>query len=63
MPAAQIIPLAVKTAAGRPLTLVPAGADKDGRYRLGKFQRWLEAEGQPWHSPDLAAYRDHLLAD
>jgi hypothetical protein len=33
--------------------LVPAGADKDGRYRLGKFQRWLEAEGQPDQPDDL----------
>lgn len=44
------------------VSIIPADADKDGRYRLGRFERWLVAEGQPWHTPDLAAYRDHLLA-
>jgi site-specific recombinase XerD len=45
------------------VNLVPTRADKDQRYRLGKFQQWLEAQGQPWYSPDLAAYRDALLAE
>lgn len=39
-----------------------AEADKHTRYRLGKFATWLATRGQPWYNPDLAAYRDHLLA-
>jgi integrase len=42
--------------------LTPSGADKDTRYRLGKFSRWLAAQGRGWHEPDLATYRDHLLS-
>lgn len=43
------------------LSLIPLGAGKDGRHRLGRFERWLAAGGCPWWAPDLAAYRDHLL--
>jgi site-specific recombinase XerD len=43
-------------------SLVPPGAGKDARYRLGKFQAWMTAQGRVWHKPDLTAYRDHLLA-
>jgi len=39
-----------------------AGRDKDTRHRMGRFSRWLSATGQRWHEPDLAAYRDFLLA-
>ncbi len=42
--------------------LVSADADKDTRYRLGKFVTWMRDQGRDWHQPDLAAYRDHLLA-
>lgn len=42
--------------------LVPAGADKHTRHRLAKFTDWLAAQDQPWHRPNLKAYRDHLLA-
>ncbi len=30
--------------------------------RLGLFVDWLDAQGQSWHEPDLAAYRDKMLA-
>lgn len=42
--------------------LIPADADKDGRYRLGAYVAWLKAEGLPWYEPDLARYRDALLS-
>lgn len=42
--------------------LIPPGADKHARSRLRKFVCWLDAQGQPWHEPDLAAYRDALVA-
>ena len=42
-------------------SIVPAKADKDTRYRLGKFETWLQAQGQKWYLPDLAAYRDAML--
>jgi len=43
------------------INLIPPDAGKDARYRLGKFARWMAARSRPWHKPDLAAYRDHLL--
>jgi integrase len=43
--------------------LVPANADKHTRSRMGKYTAWLTATGTDWKSPDLAAYRDHLLVD
>jgi len=43
------------------LSLTPANTDKDSRHRLGRFERWQAAQRQPWYTPDLAAYRDHLL--
>jgi site-specific recombinase XerD len=42
--------------------LVPPDADKHTRYRLGKFQAWMATQRRPWHAPDLAAYRDAMLA-
>lgn len=30
--------------------------------RLGAFADWLDQTGQPWTAPDLAAYRDSMLA-
>jgi site-specific recombinase XerD len=42
-------------------TLLPANPNKDTRYRVGMFADWLNKQGLPLHSPDLAAYRDHLL--
>ena len=43
--------------------LIPADADKHARSRLARFARWMDAQGQPWHDPDLAAYRDAMLAE
>ncbi len=45
-----------------PVALALAGGDKDTRHRMGRFARWLAESGQPWYNPDLAAYRDLLLA-
>ena len=45
------------------VTMIPHGAGKDARSRLGQFEQWQRAQGQPWHEPDLTAYRDTLLAD
>ena len=39
--------------------LIPPDADKHSKYRLRKFTGWLGERS--WLSPDLAAYRDHLL--
>jgi site-specific recombinase XerD len=50
-------------AAVESLNLVPADADKHARHRLAKFQVWIAAQERPWHDPDLAAYRDAMLAD
>jgi site-specific recombinase XerD len=41
--------------------LVPADADKDTKYRIGKFADWLTANGRQWHDPALPVYRDYLL--
>jgi len=43
--------------------LIPAGADKYARSRLAHFAKWQTGHGRPWHDPDLAAYRDAMLAD
>ena len=45
------------------VVLIPAGADKHARYRLGAFADWLkEQRSRVWHEPDLSAYRDRMLA-
>lgn len=41
--------------------LIPEGAGKDRRSRLGAFADWLTSTGRTWHTPDLPAYRDYLL--
>jgi site-specific recombinase XerD len=41
---------------------IPANADKDTRSRVGAFCTWLTETQRAWHSADLAAYRDQLLA-
>jgi hypothetical protein len=41
--------------------LIPPGASKDARYRLGRFANWLSTNGLQWHQPDLARYRDAML--
>lgn len=41
--------------------LIPADANKDTKYRVGKFADWLTVTGRHWYGPDLPAYRDHLL--
>jgi len=43
------------------INLAPIDADKHARYRLGKFQNWLDATGDKWYQPDLVAYRSYLL--
>lgn len=45
-----------------PGALIPPGADKHTRYRVGKFTAWLSTTGRPWHRPSLPAYRDELQA-
>ena len=41
--------------------LIPEDANKDSRYRLGKFADWLSSTGKPWYEPNLADYRDQVL--
>ena len=41
--------------------LIPEDANKDTRYRLGKFADWLTSTGKPWYEPNLADYRDQVL--
>ena len=43
------------------MNLMPADADKDTASRLGRYQDWITDQGQAWHEPDLAGYRDYLL--
>ena len=43
------------------VVLIPAGADKHARYRLGAFADWLKERSRVWHEPDLRAYRDVML--
>ena len=42
--------------------LVPVDAGKDERNRLANFERWQAGAGLGWSNPDLARYRDDLLA-
>ena len=44
------------------VNLIPVDADKCTRSRVGHFQRWQQGQGQPWHKPNLARYRDDLTA-
>ena len=53
--------LALYTGGDNRAVLIPDGAGKDRRSRLGAFADWLAETGRTWHTPDLAAYRDHLL--
>lgn len=41
--------------------LTSPGVDKNTHSRLRQFAVWLEAGAKQWITPDLAAYRDHLL--
>ena len=43
--------------------IIPEEADKYACSRLGRFACWMTDRALPWHAPDLAAYRDALLAD
>jgi integrase len=45
----------------RSAILMKQGLGRDAKHRIGKYMIWLDAGGIPWHSPDLADYRDHLL--
>lgn len=48
--AARIAPIAIKH------------KNKNTYSRLSTFAEWLDTQARAWHQPDLAAYRDHLLA-
>lgn len=39
-----------------------AGDNRNAASRIGLFAAWQQATGGRWFNPDLAAYRDHLLA-
>lgn len=52
--------ITVSTVAATPL--LNGVTDKDGKSRIGKFDAWLRDNGMAWHNPDMAAYRDSLLA-
>lgn len=41
---------------------IPSDADKDVRYRLGRFVDWLQGTGRSWTAPELAVYRDAMLS-
>lgn len=41
--------------------LINHAAGKDEMSRVSIFARWQQATGRTWTTPDLAAYRDHLL--
>jgi site-specific recombinase XerD len=45
-----------------PSPLLKGVMDKDGRSRIGKFDAWMHANGMAWYIPDMATYRDSLLA-
>ena len=51
------------TQATGPSPIVPLTDGKDAAYRVRKYNAHLDATGTPWYKPDLAAYRDKLLAD
>lgn len=36
---------------------------KDVNARLSQFVTWQAERDEPWHQPDIAAWRDHLLAE
>jgi site-specific recombinase XerD len=55
--------IAVQTKPDVLAVIVPRDADKHTRSRLGQFARWMYDQRLPWHKPDLAAYRDAMLAD
>ena len=38
-------------------------SNKDARHRVGVFIDWMQDNGERWLQPDLAAYRDYLLAE
>jgi site-specific recombinase XerD len=56
-----IMPVEWRGAGWNTLTVVEKDAHKDKRSRLAKYDAWLADQGQAWHNPDLAAYRDYLL--
>jgi integrase len=44
-----------------PPKFMPMKPSKDEMSRLGRFANWINDKGYSWVSPDLSAYRDHLL--
>lgn len=42
--------------------IVPTSAVKDEKHRLVKYADWLATSARQWIGPDMAAYRDDLLA-
>lgn len=43
------------------LSLRRLNGGKDEHHRIRVFVQWLDAQGQSWWQPDIAAYRDYLL--
>ena len=42
--------------------IVPADLGKDAKHRLSRFAAWIAEAGHDWFAPNLAAYRDDMLA-
>lgn len=57
--APQLIP----TPDRHPLLTFAGGGSRARRSRLGQFCAWQDKTGDPWHRPDLASWRDHLLRE
>lgn len=44
------------------ISLLQASPTKDEKYRIGRFENWIQETGGLLHSPDLPAYREDLLS-
>jgi hypothetical protein len=44
------------------VNFIPNGVGKDVKHRLMRFEKWLAENGLGWYTPNLAVYRDDLLA-
>ena len=42
--------------------IAPVGLTKDAKHRLSRFAAWVADGGYDWFAPDLAGYRDEMLA-
>lgn len=45
------------------VNIVPVDGDKYIRSRVAHFERWRQANDLQWHEPNLAQYRDDMLAN